>query len=1072
MRKASSFLLLLLCAALTGLSQSKTLTGRVTDSKDGSPMAGVTVSVKGTTVSTQTDVNGNYSLTVPADSKVLVFSYVGFGSEEVSVRNSNSVNLAMTSEERKLQEVVVVGYGTQKKKSVTAAITKVDVSEINNLVTPSFDKQLSGRAAGVQVTVPSGLTNQEPRIRIRGVNSISYGRDPLIVIDGVPAVSGSLLQSNPANGNINGVANGTSSTPVSGTTNNSGLSSVANTNALSDINPSDIESIEILKDGAATAIYGSRAANGVLMITTKKGKQGKMNVNYNMYVGTFKPASRYNLLNAQQFVTIANEKYSNAGQPAQAFMNAQNTNTDWQDQIYTQNPFVQSHSISMDGANATTNYYLSFNYLAQDGMIKTNNSKRYGVRMNLSHKVNKWVRIGNSLAVSRVDDNDQNNGGNALGSAITAALRDLPNVRVYDTANKKFSGFNVTPDGAALGQDANLRAIDDNYVNIAYTLAKNKQQSEKYRVLENLYIEITPFTDFTFRSQGSVDYQSSNDFLSYDPLHGDGRGSNGRVDNISLRRNRLIWQNYANYAKSFGNHNLYFTAGLETQKDEEKYSYGRGQNFSDPFFISNNLISGSFTTFTSGGGLFKSGFVSYFGRINYDFNNKYFLQVSYRRDGQSSLAKDVRFGNFPGASAGWRISQEDFWQNSALGNVIDEFKIRGSYAIVGNTLTGFPYLSTYGPFPYGGLNGIAIDAVGNNALQWETNKKIDAGFDMTLFKKRLNIIFDWYQNRNDDLVLAAPLPSSYGVPNNSIFRNIGNMKNWGFEITLDGTIYQTRNFNWSANFNFTSAKNKVLSLVNNQDVILQGPNNGTFNILRVGEPINAIYGFVYAGVNSGNGNPLYFKQDAGHTLVQSNIAGNGYNVSNGKDDPTLGAATTLDGATDRVVLGSTIPTYFGGFTNTFTFKKITLDIFLRYSGGNDIYNLTRQETLLNQGFQNNGVEVLRRWTKAGDQTDVPKVWIGKNNQVNNQSVAISRFVEKGDYVRLQNVVLSYAFDNKALEQKTKGIVRSLKVFAQGQNLWTRTDYSGIDPDNYSEFGIDNGTVPQPRSFSIGFNIGF
>jgi TonB-dependent SusC/RagA subfamily outer membrane receptor len=231
---------------------------------------------------------------------------------------------------------------------------------------------------------------------------------------------GSLLQSNPANGNINGVANGTSSTPVSGTTNNSGLSSVANTNALSDINPSDIESIEILKDGAATAIYGSRAANGVLMITTKKGKQGKMNVNYNMYVGTFKPASRYNLLNAQQFVTIANEKYSNAGQPAQAFMNAQNTNTDWQDQIYTQNPFVQSHSISMDGANATTNYYLSFNYLAQDGMIKTNNSKRYGVRMNLSHKVNKWVKIGNSLAVSRVDDNDQNNGGNALGSAITA----------------------------------------------------------------------------------------------------------------------------------------------------------------------------------------------------------------------------------------------------------------------------------------------------------------------------------------------------------------------------------------------------------------------------------------------------------------------------------------------------------------------------------------------------------------------------------------------------------------------------------------------------------------------------
>ena len=257
MRKACSFLLLLLCVASTVFSQNRTLTGKVTDSKDGTAMAGVTVSVKGSTISTQTDVNGNFSMSVPADAKTLVFSYVGFGSEDVPIRNNNTMNLAMTSDERKLQEVVVIGYGTQKKKSVTAAITKVDVSEINNLVTPSFDKQLAGRAAGVQVTVPSGLTNQEPRIRIRGVNSISYGRDPLIVIDGVPAISGSLLQSNPANGNINGVANGTSSTPVSGTSGNSGISAVSNTNALSDINPSDIESIEVLKDGAATAIYGS-----------------------------------------------------------------------------------------------------------------------------------------------------------------------------------------------------------------------------------------------------------------------------------------------------------------------------------------------------------------------------------------------------------------------------------------------------------------------------------------------------------------------------------------------------------------------------------------------------------------------------------------------------------------------------------------------------------------------------------------------------------------------------------------------------------------------------------------------
>ncbi|HYF30452.1 MAG TPA: TonB-dependent receptor [Chitinophagaceae bacterium] len=1069
MRKVCPFLMALLLSALTVFAQDRTVSGKVTDSKDGTPLAGVSVTVKGSSTGVQTDANGNFSISVPANARTLVFSYVGFGSEEASIRNSNTVDIALTSDDRRLQEVVVVGYGTQRRKAVTAAITKVDVTDINNLVTPSFDKQLAGRAAGVQVTVPSGLTNQEPRIRIRGVNSISYGRDPLIVIDGVPAVQGSLLQQNPTFGNINGTANGNSNTPVSGTSNNTGISAVTNTNALADISPNDIESIEVLKDGAATAIYGSRAANGVILITTKRGKQGKMNVNYNMYVGTFRPAKRYKLLNAQQFVTIANEKYTNAGQPAQAVMNAQNTDTDWQDEIFSKNPLVHSHSLSFDGATAATNYYFSFNYMSTDGLIKTNSSNRYSIRTNFSHKINKWVKVGNTLSISRVEDRDQNNGGNALSGAITAALRALPNVRAYDTANKKFSGFNVTPDGAALGADANLRPIDDNYVNIAYVLAKNKFRSEKYRVIENAYIEVTPMEDLTIRSQGSLDYQTSYDFLSYDPLHGDGRGSNGRVDNIHLSRHRYVWQNYANYNKSLGSHNFFLTAGTEVQRDVEKYTFGRGTNFSDPFFISDNLVSGSYTTFTSGGGIFRSGFVSYFGRVNYDFDSRYFLQLSFRRDGQSSLAKNVRFGNFPGASIGWRVSEENFWKKSGIGDVIDELKIRGSYAVVGNTLTGFPYLSTYGPAPYGGLNGIAIDAVGNNILQWETNKKLDAGIDISLLNRRFQITFDWYQNRNDDLVLAAPLPSSFGVPNNSIFRNIGDMKNYGFEFSLDARIMQRKNFLWTANFNFTSAKNKVVSLVNNQDVILPGPNNGTFNILRVGQPINALYGFQYQGVNSGNGNPLYLK--ANGTLVQANIAGTTYNISNGKNDPALGAVATLD-AGDRVVLGNTLPTWFGGLSNNFNYKNWGLEVFFRYSGGNKIYNLTRQETLLVQGFQNNGVEILGRWQKPGDVTEVPKVWIGKNNLVNNQSVAISRFVENGDYIRLQNVVLSYTFDGKALEQRTKGIVRSLRFFAQGQNLWIKTDYSGLDPDNYSEFGIDNATTPQPRAFSVGLNIGF
>jgi TonB-dependent starch-binding outer membrane protein SusC len=1047
---------------MAAIAQTKVIKGRVTD-ENGNPIANATVSIKETKSSVSTDAGGNYSITADSKARTLVISYVGKGIEEIAIGSRTDINVSLKQEDKALQEVVVVGYGTQRKKTVTASVSKINPNDVTNLVSPSIDKQLAGRAAGVQVTNLSGLVNQEPRIRIRGVNSINYGRDPLIVIDGVPFQTGSVLQNSAA---ANSVANGVSNTPVSGVSNNTGLSGVANSNPLSAINPNDIESIDVLKDGSATAIYGSRAANGVILITTKRGKQGKMNVNYNMYFGFSRTYKVYDLLNADEFVTIANEKYTNAGQPAQAFLNAERTNTDWQKIIQKENPIAQSHSLSLDGANASTSYYLSLNYLSQDGLIKSNFSKRYGIRMNLSHKINKWLRVGNNLSGSRVDDADQNNGGNSLGGAMAAALRALPNVRVMNPDHP--TGYNITPTGTALGQDANLRPIDNNYVNIAFVLDKNKYRSQKYFLTENFFAELTPFAGFTFRSQASVDYQTSGDFLAWDPRHGDGQGTNGRVENINISRNRIVLQNYFNYNKSFGSHNFILTGGTELQRDESKYSYSRGLNISDIFFITDNVISGSFSTQQTGGGYTKSGFVSYFGRLNYDFQNKYFAQVSFRRDGLSSLAEKNRYGNFPGASVGWRISEENFWQNSGLSRIMNEVKIRGSYAVVGNALTGFPYLSTYGLSPYGSLNGIAIAAVGNDALKWETNKKIDVGIDMSFLNNRFNLTFDYFRNQNDGLVLAAPLPSSFGIPGNSIFRNIGDMKNYGIEIAAGGTIVRGRNFSWIANANFTTTRNKVESLYQNQDVVLQGPNNGTFNILRVGQPINALYGFIYAGVNSGNGNPMWLKADG--TLIQGNIANNTYYNVIKADDPALGTQTTL-ATTDRVILGNITPAWFGGLTNTFNYKNWSMELFFRYSGGNMIYNLTRQEALLNMGFQNNSTELLRRWTTAGQQTDVPKVWNGKDNFTNLNSQAASRFAEKGDYFRLQNVVVTYTFNSENLERRSNGIFKSLKLFMQAQNLWVWTKYSGLDPDSFTEFGIDNASVPQARSFSVGFNLG-
>jgi TonB-linked SusC/RagA family outer membrane protein len=508
------------------------------------------------------------------------------------------------------------------------------------------------------------------------------------------------------------------------------------------------------------------------------------------------------------------------------------------------------------------------------------------------------------------------------------------------------------------------------------------------------------------------------------------------------------------------------TLGNEIQNSKFNSFSSSGSNISDLFFIQQNIISNSYATQFSGGGYSEGpGFISYFGRLNYDYKNKYFAQLSFRRDGLSRFAEDNRFGNFPGVSLGWRISEESFWKNSSALKFINEFKIRGSWAKVGNDqIAGglFPYLSQYGSAPYGALSGIAISLVGDPGLQWETNEKMDIGADITFWDNRINLGFDWFKNKNNDLVLAAPLPVSFGVPGNSIFRNIGDMENRGIELSIGGQVIKGKDLTLDVNFNYTSVKNKVLSLYLNQDVI------GGYNILRVGQPINALFGYEFAGVNSGNGNPMYIKADG--TLIQGNISNTTYYGVIKSDDPALGAATTLAGA-DRGILGNVLPTWFGGFNTSLRYKGFSLDMMWRYSGGNYIFNLTKQEALMNQAFQNNGKEILNRWTTAGQVTEVPKLWYGRDNFTNLQQNAVSRFVEKGNFAKLDNLTLTYNVDSKLLGRLTNNYVRSFRFFVQGQNLALITDYTGIDPENITEGGIDNNTVPQARIISFGFNVG-
>jgi TonB-linked SusC/RagA family outer membrane protein len=486
------------------------------------------------------------------------------------------------------------------------------------------------------------------------------------------------------------------------------------------------------------------------------------------------------------------------------------------------------------------------------------------------------------------------------------------------------------------------------------------------------------------------------------------------------------------------------------------------------------------STQTIGGNYDKTGFTSTFGRFNYDYRNKYFVQASFRRDGQSALAPGKKYGTFPGFSAGWRPSQEAFWQgNTFLNTWINEAKLKGSYAKVGNTLGGYPYLTSFGSAAYGNLNGLGATGVGNPDLQWETSKKYDGGIELGIWKSRFTITADWFLNDVNNLVLAVPTPLSAGIAGSTstsggaISQNVGTLRNKGIELSLSANIISNKDFSWSASFNYSHVKNKILSLYPIGGVPTKTLDDGVYNLIRVGDPIHLIYGYQYAGVNTQNGNPTFYKADG--SLIQLSLAndpttkGNFY-VANGKEDGTLGAKSSL-AATDKTTLGQGVPTWYGAFINNISYKGFALEIMLRYSGGNKIMNVTSQDALFNMSFQNNGSEILKRWTAPGQVTDVPKVFYGQAANISQSSNSNSRFVEDGKYLRLQNVVLSYNLDPKMLGW-SNGYIRSVKAFVQGQNLHVWTKYKGADPDNINTSGVDAAVSPQIKTIAFGLSVGF
>ena len=1005
-------------------AQSREITGKVTSSEDDGPIPGTSVVVKGSTVGTITDMEGTFKLKIPQDAKVLVFTFVGMTPQEVNVTNQSVYNVKLISQNVAVDEVVVVGYGVQKKREVTGAISQVKGDAIASLATPSFEGQLAGRSAGVQITTASGVLGEAPRIRIRGIGSLSQGTYPLVVVDGMPIITGD-------------------------------VGGDASANAMGDINPADIESVEILKDGSATAIYGSRAANGVILITTKKGSKGKATVTYNDYFGVASPINLFKLLQTPDFVTIANEKRSNRSQSAIAI--GTDINTDWQKAVLRTNAFQQDHNLSVSGANDATKYYFSAGYTTQEGVSRPNKMTRYTLRANVDHQVYKWLTVGLNSSASRSEYFGMNTGSNSLSGNVFSAIRQLPNTAVFDANDP--TGYNIDDaNPAVVGRGQNAQVIDDNLPNIRYTLDKNVYSSKIMAVTASAYALATITKGLTFKTQIGADTKGTTGFFYLNPYHGDGRGSNGIIQNDYTSYVRWNWQNVLTYANTFADvHNVNINLVNEFQQQTYNYFYGGGSNMSDSFF-SHNIISGSYGTQNSGGSMSQSGFNSLAARVNYNYGQKYFIQASIRRDGISSLPIANRYGLFPGGSVGWTISKESFMSSLTF---ISDLKARASYAEVGNVNIGnYPYLGLYSNAKYADYNGIAFSQMGNDQLKWETSKKVDAGLDVSFMDNKYKLTFDYFVNNQDGQILGVPTPPSFGIPGNTVAKNIGSLKNWGYEFSAEALLISKKDFRLSVDGNLSLVQNKVLQLVDHQDII------NTYTIIREGESYNTLFGYDYVGVNAANGNPIYRKADG--TLTQGNIPTSTYKVYDPANPSDISVASSLT-SSDRKLLGSTIPKYFGSFGIKAQYKGFDFNAMFRYSGGNYVMNRTRMD-LLNQKFQNNSTEILGRWQSTTSPGDgwTPKLWYAGDTFVNLTDNTSTRWIEKGNFVKLQNITIGYTVPKNILN---KVGIQSLRLFAQGQDLLMITKYTGIDPEMESG-GVDFNGTPRQKVVTFGLNLKF
>ena len=1025
-------------------SVEKVVHGKVVDEK-GEGLPGVSIILKGSQRGTVTSLDGQFDLEVQDENSVLVFSFVGYLSKEVTVGTQTNFTVALAVDTKALEEVVVVGYGTLRRAEVTAAIASVPMNEIKDMPVSNLATALQGKIAGVVVQQNNGTPGSTPAIKVRGFGSISAGNAPLIVVDG----------------------------------------NIVGANIFSLLNSNDIESIDVLKDASSTAIYGSKGSNGVLLVTTKKGKSGKARVNFDVFTGVQELSKRIDLLNSQQFAEFGKDASNNAylsNVPGASISDPNNVRPgdylryryprgevfewldfdnptkvanlpyyDYQDMIFRKAK-MNNYQVSVSGGSDKVSYLVSGGYLQQDGIVKRSALDRYSMRANVEVNLLPKLKIGMNLSPSyKVQQEVKTEGHWADNAVINAALSAMPFVPVYAA-----DGITYTSQAAF--------AAPYNYPGITNPVANITEFNSKYlstNLLANSYLEFGFLKNVKYRVSGNVNFNGNRRNMyrtSKMPLNQILPPSTSTGTAFSDQDLSWLFNQTLNYNKTFNDvHSVDVLIGMESTRYQYQMSSASGSSYpNDVVETLNGSASGSTTTATSS--LVENASASYFARANYSFKGKYLVNVSVRRDGSSIFGPENRWGTFPAMSLGWRINEESFLKDVSA---LTEAKLRVSYGLSGNNAfsNNYPYVATLKADNYSFnnnlVNGLAPGSLGNANLGWEKNQQFDAGLDLGLFNNRIYLIVDYYNRITKDLLLSVNVPTLTGF--GSAVKNIGKMENKGWEFSLS-TRNLTGAFTWNSSLNLSFNRNKVLALGPTGDPIRSASGVGETNITMIGHPIGSFYGYKQIGV----------------FMNQSDLDNNPHDPTSRPGDVKY---EDVNGdqritADDRTIIGNNQPDFIYGFSNMFSYKGFDLNISLQGSQGGEILNLSRRFFENLEGNANQMTTVLNRWRSESDPGDGVTPRANARTSGNNNAVS-TRWIEDGSYLRLQNVSLGYQLPASWLG---KAKIQQVRIYVAAQNLYTWSKYLNYNPEvsNYEgplTAGVDYGVYPLARTFTFGINLG-